>query len=268
MKLFRNRTFLAIVSILMAAALCFVVAPGITKAQAKKISVVRVTQTIKEGIPITKDMVTTGSASNEDIPSNTVKSISDVIGKYTTTRLDKGVDILQSQISDQISSPYLSDLDGKEQAISISIKSFAAGLSGKLQSGDIVSLIVSNYGSGKQTVAPPELKYVKLLAATNAQGEDTDQVEKTQKDDDSTSDQDKNIPATLTLLVNSEQATKLVDYESNGSLYATLVYRGTEDQAEKYLETQSGYFQQQNGSSPASGQESTAETGGAGTHGQ
>ncbi|OCN01016.1 hypothetical protein A7X67_01540 [Clostridium sp. W14A] len=266
MRFFKDRKVLTVLCILLAAALCFVVAPGITKAQSKKINVVRATQTIKEGIPITKDMVTTVSVTSEDVTSNTMKSLSDVIGKFSTTRLDQGVNILQSQISDQVSSPYLSNLDGKEQAISISIKSFAAGLSGKLQSGDIVSLIVSNYGAGKQTLAPPELKYVKLLAATNAQGDDTDQVEKKQKGDDS-SDQDKNIPATLTLLVNSDQATKLVDYESNGSLYATLVYRGTEAQAEKYLSIQNDYFQQQNSSSPTPGQEHTGKSEGVESNG-
>lgn len=260
MRFLRNRKILTVLCVLLAAALCFVIAPGITKAQSKKISVVRVSKTIKEGIPITKDMISTVEITKEDVPLNTLNKEIDVIGKYSNTRLDPGVDILKSQISAQVSSPYLSNLDGTKQAISISIKSFAAGLSGKLQSGDIVSLIVSNYGPSKETMAPPELKYVKLLAATNAQGKDTDQIEKG-SDDDNT-DQDENIPATLTLLVNSEQAAKLVDYESNGSLYATLVYRGTEEQAENYLQTQDDYFQQQNTSSES------AKTGGAAGDGQ
>jgi pilus assembly protein CpaB len=37
---------------------------------------------------------------------------------------------------------YLYDLNVSERAISVSIKSFAVGLSGKLELGDIVSIMV------------------------------------------------------------------------------------------------------------------------------
>lgn len=271
LKFFRSRKFLTVLCFFLATAICFVVAPSISKTATKQTQIIRVTQTIPEGTAITSAMITTAKVGGYNLPTNILKKPQDVIGKYTTAELQPGDYILSSKVSVQSGSPYLANLDGKEQAISIPIKSFAAGLSGKLQSGDIVSLIVSNYGTAKQTVAPPELKYVSLLAATNAQGEDTDQVEKAQKGDDSTSDQDKNIPATLTLLVNSDQATKLVDYASNGSLYAALVYRGVETQARKYLEIQNEYFQKQTGSVPvpASDQDnSTAEVGGAADNGK
>lgn len=266
MKLFRNRTFLAFVSILMAAALCFGVAPSISKASDHQTQIVRVTKTIPEGTAITNGMVTTVSVGSYNLPADVQKNPKNVIGKYTTAELQPGDYILNSKVSDKSSSSYLSDLNGQEQAISISIKSFAAGLSGKLQSGDIISLIVSNYGNGKETLAPPELKYVKLLAATTAQGVDTDQINQSDKDDSAAQSQD--IPATLTLLVNSDQATKLVDYTTNGSLYATLVYRGSEDQAQEYLETQEQYFQDQDSTSQVSEQENGAGTGGVPTNGQ
>ena len=262
MKRFRNRTFLAAVSILLAAALCFGVAPNVSKMSGRQTQIVRVTKTIPEGTAVTGGMITTVKVGGYNLPDNVLKDPKNVIGKYTTAELQPGDYILRSKVSDKSGSPYLSSLDGKKQAISIEIKSFAAGLSGKLQSGDIISLIVGNYGNGKQTLSPPELNYVKLLATTNSQGVDTDQVEQKEKSD-STS-QSENIPATLTLLVNSEQAAKLVDYSANGSLYATLVYRGTQEQAQKYLDRQSSYFEAQSSSSPASGQESTSGTGGGG----
>lgn len=260
MKRFKNRTFLALVSILMAAVLCFGIAPSISKASERQTQIVRVTKTIPEGTAITGGMITTTEVGGYNLPDNILKDPENVIGKYTTAELQPGDFILSSKISDKSNSPYLSGLDGKQQAISISIKSFAAGLSGKLQSGDIISLIVSNYGNGKSTLSPSELKYVKLLAATTSQGVDTDQV----SDKEDERDQSKNIPATLTLLVNSKQAEKLVDYETNGSLYATLVYRGTEDQVRKYLQIQDSYFDAQNNSSPTSGQENSSGTGGEG----
>lgn len=265
MKIFRNRTFLIILSVVCAAALCFFIAPNVNKAAARQTQIVRVTKSIPEGTAITRDMVQTVSVGGYNLPANVLRDSQSVVGKYTTAELDPGDYILSSKVTDKSQSPYLSNLDGKKEAISISIKSFAAGLSGKLQSGDIVSLIVSNYGTSKQTLAPSELRYVKLLAATNAQGDDTDQVKKDDKDN--STDQNKNIPATLTLLVNSEQAQKLVDFETNGSLYATLVYRGLEDQAKAYLDQQDNFFYSQSQSSE-SAQQSTTGTGGATINGK
>ncbi len=259
MKIFRNRYFLICIAITCAAALCFVIAPKINKASNSQTQIVRVVTTIPEGTQIKKEMIHVEPVGGYNLPNNVLKTESDVIGKFTTARLDQGDQILASKISDKSQSPYLSGLDGKREAISISIKTFSAGLSGKLQSGDIVSLIVSNYGTEKQTLAPAELRYVKLLAATNAQGKDTDQVEKESQDD--STNKNNNIPATLTLLVNSEQAQKLVDYETNGSLYATLVYRGMEDEAKVFLDQQDSYF---NGQAASSGSgQGTSETGGA-----
>ena len=238
MKLFRNRTFLAILSILAAALLCFQVIPQINTQQEKRVDIVRVVKDIPEGTAITEDMVRVVSVGGYNLPEDVLKDTKDAIGKYAAAELLPGDYILSSKVSDQSKTPYLSGLDEDEQAISIPINSFAAGLSGKLQSGDVISLIVSDYGSEKQTLAPAELKYVKLLATTNSEGVDTDQI---QQDDDDSS-QSENIPATLTLFVNPEQATALVDYESNGSLYAALVYRGSQESAQKYLDIQQDYF--------------------------
>ena len=248
-KLFRNRIFLGIASILMAILICFGLAPAVNKASNRQTQIIRVTKSIPEGTAVTGGMITTVSVGSYNLPTNILKSEKDVIGKYTTAELEPGDYILSSKISDKSQSPYLSDLDGKKQAISISIKSFAAGLSGKLQSGDIVQLFVSDYGDGKQTVVPLELRYVKLLAATTSKGEDTNPT-KEKKDEDENSD---NVPSTLTLLVAQNQAAKLVDYETNGELYATLVYRGDQQTAEKYLEKQDEYLQGTSGAT-ANGQ--------------
>ena len=52
---------------------------------------------------------------------------------------------------------YLYYLYGEKLAISISISSFAEGLSGKLKSGDIVSVIAPDYLGSGETVIPAEL---------------------------------------------------------------------------------------------------------------
>jgi len=259
MKFFRNRIFIGVFSLIVAAGVCFGLAPAVNRASNHQTEIVRVAKSIPEGTAITKDMIQTVKVGGYNLPQNIITDEKNAVGKYTTATLDTGDYILTSKVSDTVKSAYLSDLDGEKEAISISIKSFAAGLSGKLQSGDIVSLIVSDYGDTKQTVAPAELRYVKLLAATTAKGTDTDQKKSSEKKD--TENDEDNIPATLTLLVTPEQATKLVDYETNGKLYATLVYRGSEDNSQRYLKMQDDYLSQ----GPA---DSTTGAGGASSNGQ
>ena len=52
----------------------------------------------------------------------------------------------------------------------MTIKSFASGLSGKLQSGDIVSVIAADYKKQGATVIPAELKYVEVISVTASSG--------------------------------------------------------------------------------------------------
>lgn len=266
-KLFHNRTALGIVSIALGLLICFGLAPVINKASNNQTPIVRVIATIPEGTQIKKEMIRIERVGGYNLPPNVVKTESDVVGKFTTARLDPNDQILSTKISDKNLVAYLSDLDGKKQAISISIKSFAAGLSGKLQSGDIVSLIVSDYGDSKQTIAPDELKYVKLLAATTAKGTDTDPSKDTKEKSDSTTSESDNIPSTLTLLATSQQASKLVDYETHGKLYAVLAYRGDNQTAKQYLDKQDEYLNTTNQNS-STGTTPATVSGGATTNAQ
>mgnify|MGYP006990123765 CR=1 FL=1 len=90
------------------------------------------------------------------------------MGRYANADLYKGDYILESKLSDtpMLKNAYLSKLNGENLAISVSIKSFAAGLSGKLEAGDIVTLIASDVGERRETLVLPELKYVEIIAAT------------------------------------------------------------------------------------------------------
>ena len=126
-------------------------------------------------------------------------------------------------------------LDGKKQAISITISSFAGGLSGKLANGDIVSLVIFENETSKATI-PGGLTYVKVITTTTAEGFDKDEVT---PNEDGTYE----LPTTLTLLVNPEQAKMLVEYENRGVIHADLVYRGDSKTAQKFLDAQDLYFE-------------------------
>ena len=120
---------------------------------------------------------------------------------------------------------YLYNLNGEKQAISVSVKAFANGLSGKLISGDIVSVIAPDYRKQGSTIIPPELQYVEVIAVTANSGYDANTGErgdeKTEKD-----------------LVTPEQGKVLAELEAEGKLHLSLVYRGTKENARKFVEAQ------------------------------
>lgn len=248
-KLLRNRTFLGVAGIILALVICFGAAPALNAAAGKEVSIVRIKQNVPKGARLTADMIQDVNVGSYNLPDSVLKSDSSVIGKYALTALQSGDYILSSKVSDKAPDIGLSNLDGKKQATSVTIKNFSDGLSGKLETGDVISLYVADYGDMKETISPPELQYVKLLAATTSTGVDNADGK---KDSDSTKSQN-DMPSTLTVLVTPLQAEKLVDYENNGHLHAALAYRGTEFNADKFLSLEDQYLAAQQAKTTSGG---------------
>lgn len=236
-NIWRNRTFLGIVGISLALVICFAVAPALNAAAGKQVEIVRITKNVSKGTRLTADMLQTVKVGGYNLPDTVLKSSDAAVGKYALASLQPGDYILSSKVSATAPDVGLSSLDGKQQAVSVSIKSFAAGLSGKLETGDVIELYVAGYGDMKETISPPELQYVQLLAATTDKGMDNTQ-DNAQKSDKSEED----MPSTLTVLVSPAQAARLVDYENNGTLHAALVYRGSETGTKRFLALEDEYL--------------------------
>lgn len=107
--------------------------------------------------------------------------------------------ILTEKISEtmQAENAYLYNLDGKQQAISLTIPDLANGLSGKLESGDIISIIAADFRRTGETVIPPELKYVEVISVTTKTGEDANLQSEPEREDETVA-----LPSTVTILVN------------------------------------------------------------------
>ena len=87
------------------------------------------------------------------------RSVDEIVGTYASADFVPGDYIIHSKVIDTqaAENAYLYSLNGEKQAISVSVKAFANGLSGKLMSGDIVSVIAPDYKKQVTTVIPPEL---------------------------------------------------------------------------------------------------------------
>jgi pilus assembly protein CpaB len=235
-KILRNRTVLGIASIVLSLIICFGLTPLFNQAISEKVSVVRVIESIQKGELITSKMIETVEIGGYNLPDTVLRLEENIVGKYALTELHAGDYVLNSKISSNplVNYEYLIDFDGSERAISVSIKSFAAGLSGKLEPGDIVTVMASDFGDMRETVSPMELQYVEVLAVTAGTGLDTDEYEMDQE----AIEQDKELPATLTLKVNDKQAKLLAEMEAKGKIHAVFVYRGTKESADKFLDEQ------------------------------
>lgn len=237
MKIFRNRTVIGVLCILLALIICFGVTPLFSRSASEKTEIVRLTKDIKEGDEITAEMVQTVEVGAYNLPQNLMTDKKEVVGKYATADLAAGDYILSSKLSavPAAENAYLYNLDGKKQAISVTIKSFATGLSGKLESGDIVTVIVADYQGKGETAIPPELQYVEVISVTASSGYDANTGEVVDE---------KELPSTVTLLVTTEQAKVLAELEQDSELHLALVYRGTPENAAKFIAAQDALIEE------------------------
>lgn len=230
-KVLGNRTIIGIICVIAALIICFGVTPLVNKSVSETTEIVRVKQTIPQGGLITENVIEVVDVGSYNLPGTVCTSKEDVVGKYAKVDMFAGEYILPNKLTTDVhlATDILGDLDGEQKVISITIGSFAQGVSGKLETGDIISVIVYD---AKENAAftPDELRYVRVVTSTTSKGIDKADVT------------DNSQPVTVTLLVNQEQAELLAKYEKTSSMHFTLEYRGDETIAQKYLDEQDAYF--------------------------
>lgn len=226
-----NRTVIGIICVVAALAICFGIAPVVNHFADRKADIVRLTANVQCGHIITETDVEVVTVGSYNLPEGLITNTSDVIGKTAASDLYAGDYISVAKLSDgeQNASDVFLTLDGAKVAVSVSIGSFAEGLSGKLENGDIISIII--YDKDEYTsYIPPELKYVKVITTTTSGGVDKNEVT------------DGSQAATITFLVTPEQAELLAQYESVSSMHFALVYRGNAEKANEYIKAQDSYL--------------------------
>ena len=100
----------------------------------------------------------------------------------------------------------------------------------KCSKGTYIRSIAHDLG---ETVVPEELQYVEVIAVTDKKGNDDETV--TVKPD---GEEETELPETVTLLVTPEQANILAELEAEGEIHVALVYRGTAENAQKFISAQ------------------------------
>lgn len=228
-KLLRNRTVLACIAIFLAALLVFVAAPLVQKNAQKETDVYVTKAAVRKGAVLTENHLKIISVPAQYLPAGAITEKEKIVGQYAKTDLTAGDYVLSDKLSKTptVANDWYKDISPERLAISVSIKSFAAGLSAKLEPGDIVSFIsIKSDGS----TIPEALKYMQVAAVTTELAQDYD-AQKQQEAAES-------LPATVTVIASPAQAALLADYELNSNLHVALVSRGDEKRAAELLAQQ------------------------------
>lgn len=202
-------------------------------------NVVRAVVPIPEGTQIKGNMLKQVRAGSQNLQTGTYHNVNDAVGKYATTDISANDNVTASKVSK--SNPEA--LQPGQMEMSVAIKNFASGLSGKLQAGDVVSVfcpqsVVASVNSGstvEPAIYPPELQYVKVKAVTASTGKDTNPANYQNTSSANTNSSD--LPASVTLIVTAKQAAILAGMD-NLNIHLALICHGSDSRAKALLEQQ------------------------------
>ncbi len=257
----KNRTIIGVICMVLAVAVTFAIAPLVNRLTTDTSEVIRLASDVKQGTEITPDCLEVVKVKTDTIPQGTVNDPSQIIGKYASSQLYAGDYLTAEKLTGEANtaSDVFASLNGEKVAVSVTIDTFAAGLSGKLQNGDIISVIVVDRDTGK-AVIPATLKYMKVITTTTSGGIDQDSIVKNE-------DGSYEIPSTVTLLASTEQAKQLAEYDNEDVMTVALVYRGTAENAQKFLDAQDEYLRalEEANADTENGEQTDPENAGEGT---
>ncbi len=232
----KNRTVIGIICMVLAVAITFAVAPLVNRLTSDTVTVLRLSGDVSQGTEITGDHLESVTVKGDTLPDGVLNDKAEIVGKFAASDLYAGDYLTTAKVSgdSNAAKDVFTSLDGSKAAVSVTIDTFAAGLSGKLENGDIISIIVTDNDT-KETTIPGALKYVKVITTTTAGGIEQDDIVKNE-------DGSYEVPSTITLLANAEQAKLLAGYEGSAAMTVALVYRGSAENAKKFLDKQDEYF--------------------------
>lgn len=179
MRKIDKRIIIGICAILAACLLVFIVLPMLIKSQESKVIVVRLIKDVPAHGRITADCIEEAEVKNYNLSAEVIRSADGVVGKYAVQDMYAGMYVVKEQLAEQPAQKNAYLWERSDRVVSINIDGFANGLSGKLEAGDIVSIVVSTE-NGSEYVK--ELQYMELLAVTSDTGNDVDTQNRAETD--------------------------------------------------------------------------------------
>lgn len=258
MKILRNKFLIGILCIVIGVTVGFVLLPRSQDADINMTRVVRLRQDVEAGAKLEEAMMEIAAIPAESVPEGASSTLESFLNRYASTPLYKGDILTAAKVRDTLVDPVAAAAAKGKQLVSVTVPSLSAGVSGTLQPGDVVSIMVTskvtqfnqNLGlltptedseddqlqSGglissvtreSQTWIPEELRYLEVCKVSSSDGTDA------LVNGDKNKDEPNRLPVTITFYATGEQALKLAEVEQNGEIHVTFLARG--DAADAYI---------------------------------
>lgn len=231
MKFLKNRVFLSVLCLVLAAVVSFLLLPRFYENKSVTVMILRAAEDIPAGTEITDKYLATVEVGGYGLPEGIINDKSQIVGKVAQTNIAKGDYFFTQKLGRYLADEQLDRIARNNQRlVTISVPSVAAGLSSHLKSGDFVTVAVfTNKASDGQSASPqvivyPELHGLEVYSVENSRTQDTAEVRKQITDGRSSTGDP--VPKAITLIVNETQAEKLVEAEYTGKLHLIFESRG------------------------------------------
>ena len=237
MKLFKNKTFIGIICVIIGLIIGFIVIPKANDKVNEQANIVVANTFIEQGEKITAAMITTTTV-DENIVGETALLEEDIIGKYAVTSIYSNDFITPHKVSEILSPEDLLAIATQKglRVVSITLPSLASSVSGRLQAGDVVTLMVTEKNdnlnatleTGEQIQAEQsgayivdEIKYLEVAMLTTTDASDS------YVNANPTDDEKNRLPVTISFFVTEKQALLLAEIERDSQIHIAFVARGT-----------------------------------------
>ena len=260
MKILRNKFLIGILCIVIGVTVGFVLLPKSQDADINMTKVVRLTQDVEAGTKLEEKMLEIATIPAESVPDGASSALESFLNRYASSQLYEGDILTAAKVRDTLVDPVAAAAAKGKQLVSVTVPSLSAGVSGTLQPGDVVSIMVtskvtqfnqnlglmtpvedseetSDWQTGNslissvtkesQTYIPEELRYLEVCKVSSSDG--TDALVNGSKD----KEEPNRLPVTITFYATEAQALKLAEVEQNGEIHVTFVARG--DAADAYI---------------------------------
>ena len=258
MKILRNKFLIGILCIVIGVTVGFVLLPRSQDADISMTRVVRLRQDVEAGAKLEEAMMEIATIPAESVPEGASSTLESFLNRYASTPLYKGDVLTAAKVRDTLVDPVAAAAAKGKQLVSVTVPSLSAGVSGTLQPGDVVSIMVTskvtqfNQNLGlltpaedsedeplqsaglissvtreSQTYIPEELRYLEVCKVSSSDGTDA------LVNGDKNKDEPNRLPVTITFYATGKQALKLAEVEQNGEIHVTFLARG--DAADAYI---------------------------------
>jgi len=260
LKILRNKFLIGILCIVIGVTVGFVLLPKSQDADINMTKVVRLTQDVEAGTKLEEKMLEIATIPAESVPDGASSALESFLNRYASSQLYEGDILTSAKVRDTLVDPVAAAAAKGKQLVSVTVPSLSAGVSGTLQPGDVVSIMVtskvtqfnqnlglmtpvedseetSDWQTGgslissvtkeSQTYIPEELRYLEVCKVSSSDG--TDALVNGDKD----KEEPNRLPVTITFYATEAQALKLAEVEQNGEIHVTFVARG--DAADAYI---------------------------------